>query len=89
VLSKHHAFDADRLDRAIAATFAHRATGIPIDPLDALTAAFAEDATKQIQRRAFIEDLEHAPPDLVSMVADLAEFLLPHARAAAGTKATR
>ena len=89
VLSKHHAFDADRLGRAIAATFARRDTGIPIDPPDALTPAFAKDVAKQAQWRAFIEDLELAPTDFEIVVAELAEFLMPHAQAAAQSITTR
>ncbi len=40
-LSKTHAFDADRLSRAIAATFTRRNTVVPTEAPDALTPAFA------------------------------------------------
>ena len=89
VLSKTHAFDADRLSRAIAATFARRNTVVPIEAPDALTPAFAADAPKQAQWRAFIAALELAPADLGVVVAELADFLTPHARAASALAATK
>ena len=47
ILSRHFDFGTDRLSRAIAATFECRGTTIPEEVPDALTAAFATDATKQ------------------------------------------
>lgn len=82
-LSKSYEFDPERLALAIAATFARRDTVVPTEPPDALTAGFAEDAAKQAQWRAFIRDIEAAPPDLALVVRELEAFLMPHARRAA------
>ncbi|MBX4863944.1 nucleotidyl transferase AbiEii/AbiGii toxin family protein [Rhizobium leguminosarum bv. viciae] len=83
ILSRSFSFDGDRLPRAIAATFARRGTMIPRDLPDALTPAFAEDAQKQRQWRAFVGDVTHDPGDLANVIADIAEFLMPRAAAAA------
>jgi predicted nucleotidyltransferase component of viral defense system len=88
VLSRSFTFDTDRLPRAIAATFARRATAIPVDAPDALTTAFAADPQKQQQWRAFIADATVDPGSLDVVVTDLAVFLMPHARAAAGLPKT-
>ena len=82
ILSRNYAFDGERLSRAIAATFERRGTAIPKDVPDALTPAFANDATKQRQWAAFVRDLAADVPPLESIVNDLAGFLLPHARLA-------
>ncbi len=86
VLSRISAFDDDRLARAIAATFERRRTPIPIDVPDALSPAFAQDAQKQIQWRAFVENVAIDAGPLDTMIADLAAFLMPHARAAASNQ---
>ena len=83
ILSRSFAFDDDRLARAIAATFARRETAIPENPPDALTPAFAADDQKQRQWRTFIENVAHDPGALADVVRDIAEFLMPHAIAAA------
>ncbi len=83
ILSRSLSFDGDRLPRAIAATFARRGTMIPQDLPDALTPAFAEDAQKQRQWRAFVGDVTHDPGDLANVIGDIAEFLMPRAAAAA------
>lgn len=82
ILSRSYAFDAERLSRAIAATFERRGTAIPEDLPDALTPAFSTDATKQRQWEAFARDLAAEVPSLEVIVADLAGFLMPHARQA-------
>lgn len=82
ILSRSFSFDDDRLPRAIAATFARRATAIPQELPDALTPAFAEDAQKQRQWRAFIADVAHDPGDLANVIGDIAAFLMPQAAAA-------
>lgn len=79
ILSRSFSFDDDRLARAIAATFARRGTPIPDEVPDALTQAFATDAQKQQQWRAFAEDIGSDPGDLLAIVQDLAIFLLPRA----------
>ena len=82
ILSRSYAFDAERLGRAIAATFERRGTAIPEDLPDALTPAFSTDATKQRQWEAFARDLAAEVPSLEMIVADLAGFLMQHARQA-------
>lgn len=82
MLSRSYDFDAERLSRAIAATFARRGTAIPEEVPDALTAAFASDATKQRQWAAFVRDLAEGVPALETIVTDLADFLMPYAQQA-------
>lgn len=82
LLSRSFTFDDDRLSRAIAATFARRGTPIPQEPPDALTTAFAEDAQKQRQWRAFVGDVAHDPGDLETVIRHLAAFLMPQAASA-------
>lgn len=78
MLSKSYSFDDDRLPRAIAATFKRRKTDIPVEPPDALTAAFADDPTKQ-QWNAFARNLNTAPTTIASVVGELRDFLMPMA----------
>jgi len=82
ILSRRYDFDAERLSRAIAATFARRGTVIPEEVPDALTAAFASNATKQRQWAAFVRDLAAGVPALETIVTDLADFLMPYAQQA-------
>lgn len=82
ILSRSFTFDDDRLPRAIAATFERRGTAIPQDLPDALTQAFAEDAAKRRQWRAFVGDLSHDPGDLGNVIGHLAAFLMPKAATA-------
>lgn len=82
ILSRSFNFDDDRLPRAIAATFARRGTEIPQDPPDALTSAFAEDAQKQRQWRAFVEGVAHDPGELAIVIKDIAALLMPRATTA-------
>lgn len=83
ILSRSFIFADDRLPRAIAATFTRRATAIPHDLPDALTPAFAEDAQKQRQWRAFVGDVAHDPGDFGTVVRDVGAFLMPQAVLAA------
>ena len=82
MLSRNHDFDAERLSRAIAATFERRGTTIPEEVPDALSPAFAADATKQRQWTAFVRDLDTDLPSLETIVIDLAGFLMPYAHQA-------
>lgn len=82
ILSRSYVFDAERLSRAIAARFERRGTAIPEELPDALTTAFSTDVTKQRQWEAFARDLSAVVPSLEAIVADLAGFLMPHARQA-------
>lgn len=83
ILSRSFAFDDDRLPRAIAATFARRGTPIPEELPDALSPAFAADAQKQQQWRAFIEDVAIIPGEFADVIRDIAAFLMPQAAFAA------
>ncbi len=74
-------FDADRLARAIRATFERRKTEIPRETPDALTPDFANDASKWEQWRVYAENVE-CPATLDVVVSDLAGFLMPAAAAA-------
>lgn len=82
ILSRNYAFDGERLSRAITATFQRRGTATPEDTPDALTPAFASDATTQRQWEAFVRDLAADVPSLEAIVKDLAAFLMPHAQQA-------
>ena len=82
ILSRSYVFDAERLSRAIAATFERRGTVVPEDLPDALTPAFSTDAKKQRQWEALAGDLSAEVPSLEAIVADLAAFLMPQARQA-------
>jgi predicted nucleotidyltransferase component of viral defense system len=77
-LSHAFEFDGDGLARAIAATFAARKTAIPVEPPDALTRGFVDDASKQDQWAAFAGDLAVPPSSLAQVIGDLATFLMPH-----------
>jgi hypothetical protein len=85
ILSKSFDFADERLARAIAATFARRATPIPVDPPDALTPAFASDEQKQRQWIAFVKDVAVNPGKFEDVVVSLAEFIMPHAVQAASS----
>jgi predicted nucleotidyltransferase component of viral defense system len=80
VLSRSHSFDADRLSRAIAATFERRGTAIPISAPVALTQDFANDVGKQQQWTAFVRNLRAEVPPLSQVVTDLESFLMPYAQ---------
>jgi predicted nucleotidyltransferase component of viral defense system len=82
ILSRSFEFNDDRLARAIAATFARRITPVPTVLPDALTPAFAADEQKRRQWSAFVEDVAQNPGDLADVLADLGQFLMPHATAA-------
>jgi predicted nucleotidyltransferase component of viral defense system len=82
LLARSHEFKGDALARAIAATFARRATEIPVETPDALTRAFADDPTKVRQWTSFGERIGAKPTSFRRVIADLAAFLMPQAVAA-------
>ena len=82
MLSRSYDFDAERLSRAVAATFVRRGTAIPEEVPDALTSTFSTDATKQRQWAAFVSDLAPDLPSLETIVNELAVFLMRHAKQA-------
>lgn len=83
LLSRSFPFNDDRLARAIAATFERRETEIPTELPNALTPAFAEDSQKQRQWNAFLENVALPPGNLAVVIVGIAEFIMPHAVAAA------
>ena len=84
-LSNVFDFDQSRLAKAISATFARRGTAIPDEVPDALTPAFAADATKQQQWESFKRDLVADPGSLHDVVNAVASFLMPAAISARKT----
>ena len=83
MLSRMYEFDADRMVRALTATFRRRGTEIPVDVPEGLSGAFAISLGKQAQWAAFVRDLAVAAPSLEIVCADIAAFLMPYAAAAA------
>lgn len=83
LLSRSFPFDDDRLGRAIAATFERRETEISAELPDALTPAFANDAQKQRQWDAFLQNVALRPGSLAEVTEGIAGFIMPHAIAAA------
>ena len=90
-LSETQDFDGETLAAAIRATFERRGTAIPTEVPLALNHAFARDADKQAQWRAFLRRgrLDNAPAGLAAVTERLAAFLLPPASAAARGEAFR
>lgn len=80
LLLSAYEFDPDRLGCAITATFQQRHTALPDETPDALTGAFANDATKQRQWNAFAQGLATGTPALGTIVSDI------HARLDAALK---
>ncbi len=78
LLSRQFNFDGRTLAEAIAKTFATRGTKIPSSPI-AFARAFAEDATKAVQWRAFIRRnrLADTPGDFAEIISAIAPFLGP------------
>ena len=73
------AFDGEILGAAISATFAHRATVLPVGTPPALTTEFAHNAEKRRLWRAFLgrAGVTIAPIDLADVVRALDGFLTP------------
>jgi predicted nucleotidyltransferase component of viral defense system len=78
-LAMHEAFDGERLADALRATFERRSTPIPAEAPIALTAAFASVEGKGAQWSGFVRRnrLSAGPPDLTSLIADIAVFVGP------------
>ena len=83
LLSQSFPFGDARLARAIAATFKRRGSAIPVKLPDALTSAFAGDTQKQLQWRAFVENVAVNPGTLDEVIATISTFLMGHAALAA------
>jgi hypothetical protein len=78
-LARTRPFPGPTLAEAIRATFARRGTPLPGGVPAGLGPAFAEDASKQEQWRAFVRRISPQPtaPALSAVVASLGAFLLP------------
>jgi hypothetical protein len=78
-ISRRFDLSVEQLARAIAATFARRGTSVPTETPIGLTAAFAEDAGKAAQWRAFLRKgrLEGGSPSLEEVVAAIEAFVMP------------
>src|SRR5690606_21283425 len=79
VIARTFAFDGQTLSEAVTATFQRRQTPLPVETPLALTDAFAQDAGKQTQWRAFLNrtTLALAPEPLPELIAFIASFSLP------------
>jgi predicted nucleotidyltransferase component of viral defense system len=84
LLARERKFESDGLALAIAATFARRETGIPVERPASLTNAFAGDPAKQRLWKSFANAIGAELPSLGEVVEELAAFLMPHAEAARG-----
>ena len=87
MLLREYEFKGDALARAIAATFARRKTDIPTDRPVGLTKAFADDPAKQQQWKSFAAAIGAELSPLGEVIEELADFLVPHALAAASLPA--
>ena len=77
ILQRDFAFDGEPLAEAIRQTFERRRTQLPATAPLALTAIFGQDAAKRTQWRAFLSKSKLEAPELDTVVAALAAFLLP------------
>ncbi len=86
LLARQFAFDGTMLVKAIAATFANRATTIDVAPI-AFTSEFTGQKTTLAQWSAFRMKLPNTdcPETLAEVVAVLARFLLPTTHACVGS----
>jgi predicted nucleotidyltransferase component of viral defense system len=75
MLTNAFEIDPERLQRAIAATFARRSTVIPADVPDGLSEAFAADPAKQRQWDAFARNLSGSVPEFGLVVSELRQRL--------------
>jgi Nucleotidyl transferase AbiEii toxin, Type IV TA system len=85
ILSRTLTFSGHALSQAIRSTFDRRQTNVPIVPPPALTVAFYSEPVHVRQWAAFVRRIGEAAlaKDFSLVAADLAEFLMPVANAAA------
>jgi len=90
VLARDFPFDGEALVKAIKATFSRRGAAYPAELPITLTDAFAEDANKVLQWKAFLRKggLDQKVPALPELLLRLREFLGPALHAAAGHKSS-
>lgn len=75
ILARHVPLDAAVLQKAIAATFARRATPLPETLPLGLSDAFAQDQTKVVQWKAFLNKNKLQAPALAALVDELRPLL--------------
>jgi hypothetical protein len=87
ILSRTLTFSGHALTKAIRTTFDRRQTNVPILPPAALTAEFYSKPVHVRQWVAFVRRIGEAAlaNEFSRVVADLAEFLMPAAKAAASS----
>jgi Nucleotidyl transferase AbiEii toxin, Type IV TA system len=85
ILSRTLAFSGPALSQAIRSTFDRRQTSVPIVPPAALTAEFYSQPVHVRQWASFVRRIGEAAlaNDFARVVGDLAQFLMPAAKAAA------
>jgi len=85
IIMRQFPFEGDILGAAIKATFARRNTPLPSEAPLALTIAFANDAAKQTQWKAFLRKNALPVDDLTfpELIAALHDFLMPPTLASA------
>lgn len=76
LLLRDTALDDAQLQRVVEATFARRQTAMPSTTPSGLSDAFADDATKQMQWRAFLKKNKLEPMDLDEVVKTIRERVL-------------
>lgn len=76
VLLHDTTLDDAELLRAVEATFARRQTAVPSNQPIGLSDVFADDATKQLQWRAFLKKNKLEPVDLGDVVRTIRERAL-------------
>lgn len=77
ILTRHTNFEGDILHQAIAATFKRRNTAVGMDIPFGLTDAFAQDAQKIMQWKAFLNKNKLESGELKEIVSLLRTFLMP------------
>jgi predicted nucleotidyltransferase component of viral defense system len=85
VLSRERTFEADRLQKQVAATFSRRDTDLPTAVPVGLGDEFGQSEASQQQWEAFLRstDADGAPPEFSATLAEVREFAYPVLDAAA------
>lgn len=79
MLSRNFAFDGSTLREAVRQTFAGRQTALPITEPICLSDEFSKNESKQHQWQGLVRrrHKQETLPDLIKIVADIREFLMP------------
>jgi hypothetical protein len=83
MLARTRRFEGGLLARAIEATFRSRSTSLPVQVPVALTGAFAENAAKQVQWRAFLRKSRLESDPLAPAIQVIAGLVMPPTEAVA------